>query len=252
MKPIFVLAGLISSAIACASLPNPLATDTPYPCPQATAEIFYVDPIPATTDQTSLIVKVTLGNLEEVTIATESGTFVSNSDEIEITLLPGIEHHLEVIGQVREVSGSNGCTYGGYTLHTTVDKNGAPLVIQQTSEAGATPTLQCPQATPEPFAVDPIPATASDTKLLVTVRIGNGESIVIETESGTFTAEGPFSYYQPTEVEITLLPNTVHHLKVTAKVQQFGEPGTCQYGGYTLSTTTDSSGQSLVVEQKSP
>jgi hypothetical protein len=132
MKTLLMLLTAVTLA-ACTprTTASPTDTPTPYPCPQATAEIFYVEPIPATTDQTSITVKVVLGSLEEVMVVTESGTFTSSTNEVEVTLLPNTEHHLEVIGQVREVSGSNNCTYGGYTLNTTVDRNGAPLVIEQ-------------------------------------------------------------------------------------------------------------------------
>lgn len=67
----FLLRLLIAVTLAACSLgptTSPTDTPTPYPCPQATAEIFYVEPIPATTDQTSITVKVVLGNLEEALV----------------------------------------------------------------------------------------------------------------------------------------------------------------------------------------
>ena len=126
------LAALILASLACAPLNFIPGTSTPYPCPQATAELFYVEPIPATTSDTALTVRVVLGNTEEITIITESGVFTSPGGDVEVTLRPNTVHHLEVIGQVREVQHGN-CTYGGYTLNTTTDKDGNPLVIEQKS-----------------------------------------------------------------------------------------------------------------------
>jgi len=74
--------------------------------------------------------------MEEITIVTESGTFVSNTGFVEITLLPNAIHHLEVRGKVLRVEGTgelNGCLYGGYTLVTTFDEAGEPLVVEQRS-----------------------------------------------------------------------------------------------------------------------
>ncbi len=126
------LAALMLASLACAPLNLIPGASTPYPCPQATAELFYVEPIPAATSDTALTVRVVLGNAEEITIITESGVFTSPGGDVEITLLPNTVHHLEVIGQVREVQNGN-CTYGGYTLHATTDKDGNPLVIEQKS-----------------------------------------------------------------------------------------------------------------------
>jgi hypothetical protein len=112
---------------------------------------------------------------------------------------------------------------------------------------GGTPT-RCPEATPELLAVDPVPATTDQTSVVVMVFMGNGESVTIETESGTFTHQGEFSGGQPAEVEVTLTPGTTHHLEVTAAVKQVSSGG-CSYGGYTLSTTVDRNGAPLVIEQ---
>ena len=125
------------SAVVQTSTPY-MASPTPTEklCPQATAEVFSVDPIPAATNQLSITVHVNLGKMEEITIVTESGTFVSNTGFVEITLLPNAIHHLEVRGKVLRVEGTgelNGCLYGGYTLVTTFDEAGEPLVVEQRS-----------------------------------------------------------------------------------------------------------------------
>jgi hypothetical protein len=83
------------------------------------------------------------------------------------------------------------------------------------------------------------------------VRIGNGEEVTVETESGTFTVRGRFNAYSnPARVAITLLPDTVHHLRVTARVATITQGG-CLYGGYTLGTTTDAQGAPLTILQES-
>jgi hypothetical protein len=104
-------------------------------CPIPTAEPFWVDPVTSPTDQLSQVIVVYIGNGEEVTVVTESGTFTVTGDfgrySVEITLLPNTVHHLRVFARVRIVPQENGCIYGGYTLETTVDGQGAPLTIVQ-------------------------------------------------------------------------------------------------------------------------
>lgn len=127
MKIYFFLLSLLLMASACAS-----STSTPQ-CPIATPEALLVDPSPATTDQLSIIVHVSLGHMEEITVVTESGTFTSATSDVEVILLPNTVHHLEVFGKVEIVEGLGGCQYGGYTLSTEFDKGFNPLVIEQTS-----------------------------------------------------------------------------------------------------------------------
>ncbi|HOU40679.1 MAG TPA: hypothetical protein PK829_05380 [Promineifilum sp.] len=117
----------------------PGETDTPgdtTQCPQATPEFFTVEPVTSPTDALTQIITVDLGNGEAITVTTESGVFTVPFDafpkEIEITLLPNTTHNLTVEGKVRQVQQGD-CTYGGYTLTTTTDRNGAPLVIEQNS-----------------------------------------------------------------------------------------------------------------------
>ena len=124
MKIYFFLLSLLLMASACASST---------PCPQATQEWLRVDPLPATTDQLSIIVHVSLGHMEEIKVVTESGTFTSATSDDEVTLLPNTVHHLKVFGKVEIVEGHDGCQYGGYTLSTEFDKDFNPLVIEQTS-----------------------------------------------------------------------------------------------------------------------
>jgi hypothetical protein len=111
------------------------------------------------TDVTDLLTQtliVRIGNGDAVTVTLESGVFTStgefgvygNPASVALTLLPDTLHHLQVQAHVRRVIGWGGCIYGDYTLGTSHDRNGAPLVIQQiTASDTATPT-----ATPSPTA----------------------------------------------------------------------------------------------------
>ena len=129
---IVVLVGFLVYETAVAP-PSSVESPTPYPCPQATPELLAVEPVTSPTDAESQNVSVTLGNGELITITAESGTVSGTAafpTEMEFPLLPQTVHHLEVSGRVREVVQGD-CTYGGYILSTTVDVNGAPLVIER-------------------------------------------------------------------------------------------------------------------------
>lgn len=131
-----VIAGLVYFALRAFSSNGNGATETPAAalCPEATPEFFDVEPVTSPTDQLSQIITVDLGNGEMITVTTESGTFTAPFDtfpkQIEITLLPNTTHNLTVQGKVKEIVQGD-CTYGGYMLETTRDRNGNPLVIEQ-------------------------------------------------------------------------------------------------------------------------
>ncbi len=110
------------------------------------------------------------------------------------------------------------------------------------------PTVECPVATPEFFTVEPVTSPTDQLSQIVTVDLGNGETITVTTESGTFTS--PFDTF-PKEIEITLLPDTTHNLTVEGRVREVVQ-GECTYGGYTLTTTTDRYGAPLIIEQRQP
>jgi hypothetical protein len=115
-----------------------------------------------------------------------------------------------------------------------------------------TPTF-CPPPTPEPLWVDPVTSPTDQLTQVIKVFIGNGEEVTIETESGTFTATGAFNHHtNPAIIEIPLLPDTVHHFKVTAKVKSglHGFFNDCVYSGYTLTTTNDKNGAPLTIAQE--
>lgn len=102
-------------------------------CPEATPEYFDVQPVTSPTSELKQTITAELGNAEIITVTTESGTFTAPGGypaAIEIMLLPNTVHHLEVTGRVKEVQQGD-CTYGGYELTTTRDRNGNELVIEQ-------------------------------------------------------------------------------------------------------------------------
>jgi hypothetical protein len=157
---------------------TPTRTNTPTPtatfCPQATAEPLWVDPVTSPTNQTSQVITVRIGNGDSVTVTHEFGTttvtgnFSTSSPAlVTIPLQANATHHLTVSAHVRSV-GSGGCSYGGYTLRTGVDRTGAPLTIVQTNDTvtpsftptTVTPTLTATSTpTQRPGACSPVTAT---------------------------------------------------------------------------------------------
>lgn len=121
-----------------------------------------------------------------------------------------------------------------------------------TPEPSATFTATlCHLPTPEPLWVEPVTSPTDQLSQVITVYVGNGTEVTVSTESGTFTVTGSFgAYANPALVEITLLPDTTHHLAVSAKIQP--PPNNCNYDGYTLDTTQDRNGAPLVIIQNTP
>jgi len=121
-----------------------------------------------------------------------------------------------------------------------------------TATGNTVPTVSptfCPVNTPEPLWVEPVTSPTDQFTQVITVSLGNGEWVSVAAESGTFTVTGSFNAYsQPALVEMALLPNTTHHLRVTGGVRVIKSNG-CVYGGYTLSTIWDRFGGPLVITQ---
>ena len=146
---------LVWPSLSTATTATPSATETPTPaaCPVATPEPFWVDPVTSPTDQFFQAITVHIGNGQRVEVITESGVYViedfstSGTVRVDVRLYPSTTTHLEVVAYVRVIEGPAGCTYGGYSLRTTVDKFGAPLTIVQ---QGVPPT-------PTPVVVDVSP-----------------------------------------------------------------------------------------------
>ncbi len=141
-------------ALLCAAnltTPQLVAADTPTPsptptmCPMATPEPLWVEPVISPTGLLTQTITVRIGNGEAVTVTAESGVFTATGSFgvygtpalVPIDLLSDMTHHLQVQARVRTVY-QWGCKYGGYTLSTSWDRYGAPLVIEQV-RATATP-----------------------------------------------------------------------------------------------------------------
>lgn len=137
------------------------------------------------------------------------------------------------------------------TQTPTMSPTGTLTATSEMQATGTAPptTPFCPVATAEPFGVDPVTSPTDQLSQIIVVHIGGGEEVTVVTESGTFTVAGPSGLYS---VEITLLPNTVHHLQVFAKVRTIIDSNGCVYGGYTLQTTVDSQGAPLTIVQGQP
>src|SRR5262245_61457315 len=120
----------------------------------------------------------------------------------------------------------------------------APSASLQSAEVIAPSATLCPQPTPELFWVEPVTSPTDQLSQTVHVRIGNGESVTVITESGTFTSTD-----NPSSVDVSLLPDTAHHLEVIAKVRTVVMGDGCTYGGSTLRTTRDRFGVPLTIVQ---
>lgn len=135
-----------------ATQPSPLQT-TPTPCPIPTQVPLWVDPVQSPTSELSQTVTALFGG-HTVTVTAESGTFVDpavgepvtglGTFAVEMDLLPGKTHHLEVAGTVPDSVISPGCIWPSYTLHTTRDRNGDPLIIEQIGIATLTNHVYLP------------------------------------------------------------------------------------------------------------
>ena len=142
-------------SLSTATTATPSATETPTraACPVATPEPFWVDPVTSPTDQFFQTITVHIGNGQRVEVIAESGEYAmevfgpSSTAQLDVRLYPSTTTHLEVVAYVRVIESPTGCTYGGYSLRTTVDRFGAPLTIVQ---QGVPPT-------PTPVVVDVSP-----------------------------------------------------------------------------------------------
>ncbi len=132
---------------------------------------------------------------------------------------------------------------------TAAPTTAAPTTAVPTAAAAS--ATGCPQATAEPFSVEPVPPTTTQLSVVVVVHVGNGQSVTVTSESGSFAATGNFQVGAPVQVTVNLLPNVTHHLTVSATVKQVTSAGGCVSGGYTLTTDKDQNGQPLVIVQQS-
>ena len=138
--PVVAYGSLPGGTIPAETTPTETATPMPTPtiCPQATPQPLWVEPVVSPTNLLTQTITVYLGDGEQVTVTSESGTFTTTGDFtwnnnpalVTIDLLPDTMHHLTVSGRVK-LREQGGCTYGGYTLTTQSDRFGQPLLITQ-------------------------------------------------------------------------------------------------------------------------
>ncbi len=125
-----------------------------------------------------------------------------------------------------------------------------PTRVTATPEITITPTYPCPAPTQEyPPQVDPLSSpTDADTQNVIIH--GYFDTATIQTESGTFSSvPNPNGY--GLMVTVKLLPNTTHHLTVTAHVP-LSTSDYCTYGGYTMTVVTDKDGNPLTIVRGVP
>ena len=101
-----------------------------------------------------------------------------------------------------------------------------------------------PPPTPEPLWVESVTSPTERLTQTITVRLGRGREVVVESVAGSTTVSGTYgAYVYPARVTIPLLPDTTHRLRVTGKVEYY--PGCF----YTLLTRRDRQGMPLVIVQ---
>ncbi|HZQ11048.1 MAG TPA: hypothetical protein VFD70_31045, partial [Anaerolineae bacterium] len=122
----------------------------------------------------------------------------------------------------------------------------ATLIPSPTLPALVTPTVGCPiPATPEPLWVDPVISPTNQLSQILSITLGRGREITVQSEAGVVKQQGNFSTALPAQIQIPLLPNTTHNIIVTGQVEY--APGCF----YTLQTRTDRNGAPLIIVQQS-
>ncbi len=149
---------------------TPTVTPTPTCPPPATPEPLWVDPVTSPTFALTQTVTVYLGRGRTVTVTSEAGTTVvngffdayTNPAYVTINLLPNTTHHLKVTGLVEYAPA---CFY---TLSTTWDRIGNPLIIVQQSPTPTVTPTETPTVTPTatPTATPTETPTATPTTAL--------------------------------------------------------------------------------------
>jgi hypothetical protein len=124
----------------------------------------------------------------------------------------------------------------------------APL-LTATPTSTATPTktpYPCPTGTPEPLWVDPVISPTSLLTQTIAIYAGNALTVTVSSEAGNVKQTSGSTW--PARITINLVPETTHHLTVTAQIPLRIVNG-CPFGGYSLQTTRDKFGQLLTIVQ---
>ncbi len=116
------------------------------------------------------------------------------------------------------------------------------------SQTTSTPTATfCPQPTQEAKPqVEPVTSPTDQLTQMLTIYSRNTERLDITSEAGTATIVADAYVPYPAQVTINLLPNTTHHLTVTAYIPGYSN---CAGISYTVSTTVDKNGAPLTIVQ---
>ncbi len=106
---------------------------TPANCPLSTPENLQVEPVTSPTNLQAQEIKLSVGNLESVTISSVSREFHYTRPPYIVPLPPDSVTVLTVTVKIKQVIAFGHCTYGGYTITAIHDRSGAPLVIVEQS-----------------------------------------------------------------------------------------------------------------------
>lgn len=225
-------------------------------CSTTTPEPLQVDAVTSPTSQTSQVIIVRIGNGDSVTVTHEFGTTTATGDFssinpalVTIPLQTNATHHLTVSAHVKAIPGSGGCTYGNYTLTTTVDRFGAPLTIVQTDGAITstfTPTVTTTPsntATPTPTGTLPITntPTATTTGIITNTptSTATATNTPTSTPTGTVLPSGPYVLTDAAQPNLLVGENSL----VTVSLNNVPAEGytsaefTCTYNASLLSVS---------------
>jgi endo-1,4-beta-xylanase len=137
------------------------------------------------------------------------------------------------------------------SITPTASRTNTPSATPSRTNTPTVTTTLCAAATAEPLQVEAVTSPTSQATQVITVRIGNGDSVTVTHEFGTTTVTGNFSSSSPALVTVPLQANSTHHLTVSAHVRSMSGPGGCTYGNYTLTTTVDRFGAPLTIVRSS-
>ncbi len=120
----------------------------------------------------------------------------------------------------------------------------AKTASQTTGTPTATPTC-LPGTQVAPPRVEPVISPTDQLSQVITATVGaTSDSATVTSESGEFTVTGNFTSGSPIQINISLLPDTTHHLTVAVHIKGGG----CLLS-YTVSTTRDKNGNPLTIVQ---
>jgi len=222
-----LLVALFAAGICLVDRANPAGAS---PLHTPSSMTLLVDPVVSPTDQPTQTITGETAPGALVGVVCESGQFSGNADAngnfaVEIDLALGVTNHLEVYA------------YSGQEwASATVDRNGDPLEIEQTS----------PPPPPMTLLVDPVISPTDQPTQTITGETAPEVLISIVDLDGWGYGWGEADANGDFAVEIALTLGAINHLQVTA-IGGNGGPG----AGDCVSTTVDRNGNPLDIEQTS-